>query len=267
MSDRTVPRLLILSRRPGVKEQVRRAAAGLRPCPRLDDPARSGDPPPLVLVDLGAPPDRLEALRKESGTDARLVALVDAPASERLIEALSNGCDDYLFFPVNEAELRLLWRRHLEGDEPPSEVPEEVDAERLRLEFPSEVRYSRPAVEQVVEACRARAGLSERDAFRLRVALGEAVANAVLYGNREDPSLRVAIAARAAPGGVRVRVSDEGPGFDPEAVPDPTAPENLQRNRGRGLLLMRRLVDELRFNDRGNEVTLTVRSGPSARKS
>lgn len=263
MSDGAVPRLLILTRRPGVEREVRRAAAGLRPRPRLDDVERPDEPPPLVLVDLGAPPVGLDALRKEFGPDARMVALVDAPASERLIEALSNGCDDYLFFPVNDAELRLLWRRHLEGEEPPSEVPEEVDAERVRLEFPSEVRYSRPAVKQVVEACRERAGLGERDAFRLRVALGEAVANAVLYGNREDPSLRVAIAARAAPGDVRVRVSDEGPGFDPGAVPDPTAPENLRRNRGRGLLLMRRLVDELRFNDRGNEVTLTVRSAPT----
>ncbi len=267
MSDRAVPRLLIRSRRPGVEREVRRAAAGLRPAPRWNEDDRPGDPPPLVLVDLGAPPASLDAFRTESGADARLVALVDASAADRLIEALANVCDDYLFFPVNEAELRLLWRRHLEGDEPPSEVPEEVDADRVRLEFPSEVRYSRPAVEQVVEACRSRAGLSERDAFRLRVALGEAVANAVLYGNREDPSRRVAIAARAGPGDVRVRVTDEGSGFDPHAVPDPTAPENLRRNRGRGLLLMRRLVDDLRFNERGNEVTLTVRPGPAERKS
>jgi serine/threonine-protein kinase RsbW len=112
-----------------------------------------------------------------------------------------------------------------------------------------------PAVEAVVAAMAAE-GYAERDLFTTRLALEEAVVNGVKHGNRGDPSRHVSVRYRVGPDGVLVEVEDQGPGFDPGGVPDPTAPENLGRPCGRGLLLMRSYVDWVRHNARGNCVAL-----------
>jgi serine/threonine-protein kinase RsbW len=60
-------------------------------------------------------------------------------------------------------------------------------------------------------------------------------------------------------GCLQATIKDQGAGFDPASVPDPTRPENITRPCGRGLFLMRELLDEVSYNDRGNEVTLVLR--------
>ena len=216
--------------------------------------------PPLVLLDLGSEGVSPSEARGRLGADARLVALVDGGSADRLIGALIEGCSDYLFHPINRAELRLLWRRHLEGDVDPILVPSSLEEGRLRVEFPSQVRYLKAVVDRVVEGCRRLRGVDRDRAFRLRVALGEALANAILYGNREDPTRRVAVEVEAAEGALRVSVADEGEGFDPAAVPDPRRQENRDRVHGRGLFLLRTLMDEVRHNEVGNRVTLVLRT-------
>ena len=76
----------------------------------------------------------------------------------------------------------------------------------------------------------------------------------------QDPDKRVRIRAEFRPGEAVVTVTDEGPGFDPAAVEDPTQPENRDKSHGRGLFLLRSLSDEVRFNEPGNSVTLTLRA-------
>jgi serine/threonine-protein kinase RsbW len=85
------------------------------------------------------------------------------------------------------------------------------------------------------------------------------LANAMLYGNGDDPSKRVRLQVTMMEGRVEATVKDQGSGFDPASVPDPTKPENLSKPCGRGLFLMRELLDEVSYNDRGNEVTLVLR--------
>ena len=134
----------------------------------------------------------------------------------------------------------------------------------LVLDLPSDIAAIERAVDHVVEHC-SPAGLDRRRLlFNFRVGLTEALSNAILYGNSGDPDKRVRVALRAVPGEVRVRVSDEGEGFDPGAVPDPRLPENLVLPNGRGVFLMRALMDEVRFNHRGNAVTLTLRGREAA---
>jgi anti-sigma regulatory factor (Ser/Thr protein kinase) len=65
---------------------------------------------------------------------------------------------------------------------------------------------------------------------------------------------------RFAPGEATFVIQDEGPGFDPASLPDPTDPENLDKVSGRGLLLMRTFMDEVSYNDRGNQVTMIKRT-------
>ena len=128
------------------------------------------------------------------------------------------------------------------------------------------------AVEGVVDhmvRCCAPARLDQRRLlFNFRVGLTEAISNAILYGNGSDPGKRVRVELRAQPGEARVRVTDEGRGFDPGTVPDPRLPENLTKPTGRGIFLMRALMDEVHFNATGNSVTLVLREStgsPSVR--
>ena len=101
------------------------------------------------------------------------------------------------------------------------------------------------------------------------LALTEALANAVLHGNREDPDKKVHIcAACEAPDRFMLAVTDEGTGFDPVATGDPTAPDNLLLNHGRGLLLIRHLMDETEFRLGGRQVVMRKqRQGLSGRAS
>ena len=94
------------------------------------------------------------------------------------------------------------------------------------------------------------------DLFSIRLALEEALVNAIKHGNQYDPAKRVSIAYRLLPNRFEVHITDEGAGFDPADVPDPTAFAKLKLPGGRGLMLMRHYMSEVTFNDRGNAVTM-----------
>ena len=90
----------------------------------------------------------------------------------------------------------------------------------------------------------------------MRVALEEAVANALKHGNGSDPAKTVGVDYHVTSRRAVVQIEDEGLGFDPETIADPTAPENLELASGRGLLLIRYYMTSVRFNERGNRITL-----------
>jgi serine/threonine-protein kinase RsbW len=98
--------------------------------------------------------------------------------------------------------------------------------------------------------------MSEPARFRLRMALHEALGNAVEHGNRSDPSKQVTVTCRCRADRVVVSVDDEGDGFDPQGVPDPTTPENLLKESGRGIFLIERCADEYRFENNGRRVVI-----------
>jgi len=129
----------------------------------------------------------------------------------------------------------------------------------LVLELPTDVRSIEHAVEYVMRRCRSCAEQARRLDLNFRVGLTEALSNAMLYGNSHDPSKRVLVEVAFHGGRLEARVTDQGPGFDPSLVPDPTSPENLMKPCGRGLFLMRQLLDEVSYNDQGNQVTLVLR--------
>lgn len=132
------------------------------------------------------------------------------------------------------------------------------------VHLPSDIGAIEDAVDHAVECC-APAGMDrDRLLFNFRVGLTEAISNAILFGNVDDPEKSVRVELKVRPGEVRARVSDEGCGFDPAAVPDPRRPENIAKASGRGIFLMRALMDDVRFNDAGNAVTLVLRDAPGA---
>lgn len=133
-----------------------------------------------------------------------------------------------------------------------------MDSE-LVLELPTDIRSIEHAVEYVMRRCPGCEDHLHRMRLNFRVGLTEALSNAMLYGNGHDPSKRVRVEVAIDDGAITARVTDQGCGFDPTAIPDPTAPENLLKPGGRGLFLMRKLLDEVTFNAEGNCVTLVLR--------
>ena len=90
-----------------------------------------------------------------------------------------------------------------------------------------------------------RSGVSDDAAFGIDMAVREAVTNAVLHGNRQDDNKTVDIVLKSSPDAVEISVHDQGPGFNPEDVPDPTAKENILKASGRGIFFMRTFMDEV----------------------
>ena len=104
-------------------------------------------------------------------------------------------------------------------------------------------------------------GYEGRDLFGLRLALEEAIVNAIKHGNQMDSNKQVFVGCQIGPDQVSVTIKDQGEGFDPEDVPDPTDEEHLENPFGRGLMLMRSFMNEIIFNDIGNQVTLIKLKG------
>jgi serine/threonine-protein kinase RsbW len=134
---------------------------------------------------------------------------------------------------------------------------------RLTMEtrIPSDVRYIERIVSLVQKQCRELSYPNRQCALNIPVALAEALSNAILYGNLQDPNKSVRVRAEADSEQVVIEVADEGKGFDLEqSLVDPTSPENLRREDGRGLYLMTQLMHQVeRFNRDGNVVRLTLR--------
>ena len=151
------------------------------------------------------------------------------------------------------------------------------DADKLKLMFSASPEFrlaiasdidNVDLVEAILEAAFEKFGLTPEENFKVGLAVREAVANAVQHGNQLDKNKRVTIELWPLSGGIAIRVTDEGKGFDPHQVPDPLAPENLLKPSGRGILLMNKLMDEVKFDYHSNQgmlVTLrTATSSPEA---
>lgn len=140
----------------------------------------------------------------------------------------------------------------------PSPAEDPVEVEYFELLLPSEIRRVGEVVEAVLQGCAARNALDPTTQFRLCTVVAEAVANAIAYGNRHDPARRVLVQVESHPECIRVGVSDEGEGFDPSAVPEPTDADCHEATRGRGLFMIRHLSGDVSFNARGNTIWMTL---------
>ena len=99
-------------------------------------------------------------------------------------------------------------------------------------------------------------GYGDEAMFAIALALDEALSNAIEHGNGEDPSQQVHVRYQVTGTRTYISIQDEGAGFDPNVVPGPTLDENLEVPCGRGIMLMRACMDEVRFNKKGTEVRM-----------
>ena len=120
-------------------------------------------------------------------------------------------------------------------------------------------------IEQIAEQCAQRAGFDEDTMSHIAMAVREAAVNAVLHGNAYDSNKHVKAAFETTSDSLIIRIADQGPGLDPDKVPDPLAPENILRGSGRGIFLIRAFMDEVNFRQLhpGTELTLIKHRTPA----
>ena len=121
--------------------------------------------------------------------------------------------------------------------------------------IPTNMQAARQLAEELLDKAQF-TGYSEPALFAIRLALEEALVNAIRHGNKSDPGKSVTVCTEVDDKQATITITDEGNGFDPGIVPDPTADENLEKPCGRGIMLMRSYMDKVEFNERGNEVRM-----------
>ena len=138
----------------------------------------------------------------------------------------------------------------------------------VKLVLPSEVKLI-DVVHAASEKMAEMAGFDDDEALNVGLAVREAVINAMVHGNKEDPQRSVSVTLTSGVDGLQATIQDQGNGFDPERAPDPRTGENRMRTSGRGLLLMEAFVDEVSFRRQANggtEVVMTKRLPAAAEK-
>ena len=133
------------------------------------------------------------------------------------------------------------------------------------LTIASELTAARQVEQHLLTLLRAQ-NYPDESLFAIRLAMEEALSNAIKHGNRLDPKKKVTVTFSVGPDEVRLMVADQGSGFEPSGVPDPTSDEHLEDPNGRGIMLMRAYMDEVSYNSQGNEVRMVKRIRPSASK-
>lgn len=128
--------------------------------------------------------------------------------------------------------------------------------ESLRIQIPSLVENIR-IVESFIDNVKDKFSIDDDIYGNIMVAVTESVNNAIRHGNKEDKNKNVTLAASCEENALLFTIEDEGTGFDPEKLEDPTAPENLEKIGGRGIFLMKHLSDEVKFANEGRRVELT----------
>jgi len=135
-------------------------------------------------------------------------------------------------------------------------VPDDFDVDETGLAetvIPNDLRSAKATEEKIVAEL-ARRRYDGDTAFAIKLALEEALTNAIKHGNRNDPHKCVVIRYSIGRDRAVIMVRDEGNGFEPDAIPDPTMDDNLERPNGRGLMLIHAYMSKVRYNEAGNEV-------------
>lgn len=129
------------------------------------------------------------------------------------------------------------------------------EASQLNVQIPSDTAEGLAVQEQIISLME-KHEYSMRDVFAMRLSLEEAITNAIRHGNGGDKDKHVQVLADVSDEKLRVEIEDEGEGFEPEEVPDPTSAEFIERPSGRGLMLMRAYLNFVEYSNGGRKITM-----------
>jgi serine/threonine-protein kinase RsbW len=133
----------------------------------------------------------------------------------------------------------------------------------LQFTIPSDDEHMRQAQRQILEELENNR-FNSHSTFAVKIALEEALINAIKHGNKRDKSKQVKIEAKITPAVAEITIEDQGPGFDRSTVPDPTEEENLEKCSGRGILLMEAYMNSVKWTNKGRRVKMVKRNEAEA---
>lgn len=223
----------------------------------------------LVLSDLRMPGlDGLQLLNAIKQADPRIpVVLISGFGDvETVVKALKSGAENFLAKPLDLEELEKVLGQSLAlacvrpgGSQIKGAIEQITKIETRSLsDNISDIVYQ-------ISLSAVAVGFSQYDlGNNLKMALVEAMTNAMEHGNQWEASKIVRVSAKLSPHTLQVTIEDQGAGFDHQNLTDPTLQENLLSERGRGIFLLRAIMDEVRFNEQGNAVTLIKHHRPTS---
>lgn len=215
----------------------------------------------IVMTDIVMPGmSGLEVLKqvKTLNYDTIVVVLTSDANVDTAIEALNLGANNFLHKPPNSEEiLNVMWRatKHREIFLENEELNPFTER-TIHIEIPSQLRFIKGIAHNIIADAKLM-GYDERDLRdKIPVTVDEAVTNAIKHGNKFQEDKTVMIDIFINTDRIKIVVADQGVGFDVSAVPDPTDPMNFLKPSGRGILFMNIGMDEIRYNEKGNMLTL-----------
>jgi CheY-like chemotaxis protein len=217
----------------------------------------------LVISDLTDDAESGVQIVSELKRKSLLVPVVvssDETQQQGVIKAFKMGAANYVRRPYSREELRDIVEKTLSYK---LRFIEDVKVlpfvhEKIEFELPSDLTLMNGVLHYLHERV-VQLGLINPERSNLFIALDEAFVNAVKHGNRNDPHKIVRITADLSAKEARFTVEDEGEGFSLNEIPDPLDPANLFKSSGRGVLLIYNIMDEVRYNERGNRLTMIKR--------
>lgn len=125
----------------------------------------------------------------------------------------------------------------------------------IRLHLPSDLACL-SQIDDIIEGIKKRFEINDTIAHNLMMAFHEGITNAILHGNKLDPKKSVEITIEKIHTDLSITISDEGDGFNPNQLPDPTDESNVMKSGGRGVFLIQKFADKVEYNEKGNTVNL-----------
>lgn len=213
-----------------------------------------------LLLEIPAsdmPASQMVAVTRNRFPFLPIVVLADKSRMNDAIGALNAGALHLIPVPYQPRQVLSALRKilvfHHDTIKPGRLLP--GLKQTVRFELPSSLDYVTGAANQLTEMF-VRFGIISLEEINIKIAIVEALTNAMEHGHRFDATLRVKVEAKIDDRLAEIKITDNGKGFNHRQLPDPTAPENLYKPRGRGIYMMYRLMDEVHFNRKGNSVRL-----------
>ena len=213
----------------------------------------------LVITDLDVVPR--PAASTPNGNGASCLPASDiAPGSSDHVKAFKVCASNFRRDAFDESELKDLVETVLNYKIRFVDKVETVQnlRENIEFELPSSIGIMHSLLEYLMKRVE-KLGVVKAEQSNLFVALDEAFVNAVKHGNKFDASKLVRITADVSRSEARFTIEDEGEGFDVNSIPDPLDPQNLFKTSGRGVLFIYNIMDEVKYNERGNRLTMIKR--------
>jgi serine/threonine-protein kinase RsbW len=216
----------------------------------------------VPLMDMPAP--QMVAITRNRFPFLPIIVLAEDSGMSEAVGALKAGAFHFIPSSFEPRQALGALRKILALQNEPATLSRALPDLKQTIQFslPSTLDYITGAAAHLTETL-VRFGIITVEELNIKIALVEALTNAMEHGNGFDPHKLVKVEAKFLENKAEIKIADQGKGFNHRKLPNPTAPENLYKPRGRGLYMMHRLMDEVHFNRRGNVVRLVKYRRPA----